>query len=318
MLSGYLKNRLPPSDRVLLQKWYDSFGEAEEGVPGLEDQSASEKLGEELDRRIRSIAEQPAPKRLVPWRKMAAAIVLLAVAGAALWYAGDVRIQQPTEKPSSLQLVFHEVKTGVRQVKKLTLPGGSSIHLNANSKIRIPEVFDNNSRTVYLDEGEAFFEVARDSLRPFLVESGALHIKVLGTAFNVRAYHGLDDIAVAVSAGRVQVSDTSGVLGELTANQGISYSKENGVASIYGVSAGHVHAWMTGVVHLEKAGFEELALAMANLYGIALKSEDPQTAGYRYNLIVRSDRSLEETMDLICQIHKNNYRRKENEITIYP
>ncbi len=69
----------------------------------------------------------------------------------------------------------------------LCLADGTVVTLNADSKIHYPDRFIGNERQVSL-EGEAFFEVAKDSLRPFVVKTNGIDVRVLGTAFNLKAY----------------------------------------------------------------------------------------------------------------------------------
>ncbi len=88
----------------------------------------------------------------------------------------------------------------------VTLDDGSSIFLNPNSKISYAKNFNQgNIREIYLS-GEAFFEVAKNPNKPFLVYANELITKVLGTSFNVRAYANEKDITVKVRTGRVAVA----------------------------------------------------------------------------------------------------------------
>ncbi|SEK27496.1 FecR family protein [Parapedobacter koreensis] len=321
-MDGYLKGELPAEDMELLQRWYDSFGESEAKVPGLEDDEASQALRNELDARIQQVIAYPAavPRvhRRMPWQRMAVAAVLIATLGGAIWWTLHRQQLEKEIQLSAQHLAFRKVKTGIRQIKKLVLPDGSVIHVNANSVIRIPERMDGDTREVFLDEGEAYFQVARDTLRPFVVQAADLHVEVLGTAFNVKSYDFLEDITVAVTHGKVRVSDTARVLRYLTANEGLTYHKMNGQLRMAKSVHTTANGWISGLVPLEKARFDELALALYNLYGVRLKSDDPRTMRHHYNLNLRADRSLEETMDVICSIHKTTYRRTGNEITIYP
>jgi transmembrane sensor len=88
----------------------------------------------------------------------------------------------------------------------VTLDDGSSIFLNPNSKISYAQNFNQgNIREIYLS-GEAFFEVAKNPNKPFLVYANELITKVLGTSFNVRAYADEKDVTVKVRTGRVAVA----------------------------------------------------------------------------------------------------------------
>jgi transmembrane sensor len=127
---------------------------------------------------------------------------LAAVAGVALgayqvWFSGD------------------RYATPVGGVASLPLEDGSRITLNTDSKVRV--IFSNRERHVDLSQGEAFFEVASDGNRPFVVQAGASRVVAVGTKFSVRREHG--EIQVVVTEGKVRVEDerlTSGSAGRVT------------------------------------------------------------------------------------------------------
>ena len=81
----------------------------------------------------------------------------------------------------------HTYKTALGEVQTITLHDGSRIFLNAGSEQRVPDKFAETTRFVWL-EGEGFFEVAKDSLHPFIVETEKTRTEVLGTKFNMSAY----------------------------------------------------------------------------------------------------------------------------------
>ena len=97
---------------------------------------------------------------------------------------------------SNIELVANEVD------QKVILPDGTIVFLNDNSKISYPTSFEANKRVVSL-EGEAFFEVMRDTIRPFLIHTPHSDIEVLGTSFNVNTENMQTE--VAVRTGKVKV-----------------------------------------------------------------------------------------------------------------
>ncbi len=86
----------------------------------------------------------------------------------------------------------------------LTLPDGSRVVINSKSKLTYDKSFGENTREVYL-EGEAYFDVIRNIGHPFIVHTRTLDIKVLGTAFNVRAYKNETSTAATLVRGAVEV-----------------------------------------------------------------------------------------------------------------
>lgn len=106
---------------------------------------------------------------------------------------------------------------------KITLSDGTKVWVNAQSKLNFPAQFSGDERRVSL-EGEAYFEVAHDAKKPFYVDSKAGEIKVLGTHFNVFAYH--DDIRATLVEGKVEVRQQENKL-ELNPGEFASLSKNN-------------------------------------------------------------------------------------------
>ena len=100
---------------------------------------------------------------------------------------------------------LEEKITKAGQKSIITLFDGTKIILNANSKLRYPHHFSKSSREVYLI-GEAYFEVAHDTTRPFVVKSGKVSTTVLGTKFNICAFPEDKNIKVSLVEGKVLVS----------------------------------------------------------------------------------------------------------------
>lgn len=91
------------------------------------------------------------------------------------------------------------------EIKIVTLSDGTKIWLNAGSRLTYPAAFHGNKREVSLD-GEAYFDVAHNASAPFVVHSGHVTTRVLGTRFNISAYQGERNIIVSVDQGKVGVS----------------------------------------------------------------------------------------------------------------
>jgi ferric-dicitrate binding protein FerR (iron transport regulator) len=93
--------------------------------------------------------------------------------------------------------------------QEVTLPDGSKVWLNANSKLTYPKEFNGNTREVKL-EGEAFFDVIKDPSQPFIIGNKDFEVKVLGTSFNVMGYANSNEVLVTVVTGTVAFKATTG------------------------------------------------------------------------------------------------------------
>ncbi|PHZ84741.1 FecR family protein [Paremcibacter congregatus] len=98
---------------------------------------------------------------------------------------------------------YTEYSTGIAQLERVKLPDGSVITLGAGSKIQV-SVSQSKERRVIMEQGEALFAVARDTTRPFIVSSGDINVRVLGTTFNVHKMGG--DVTVSLLEGEVHVA----------------------------------------------------------------------------------------------------------------
>lgn len=143
--------------------------------------------------------EEPAsPKRIESWWAVAATFLVVAIGAG--FGAQHVWFSSPVELAYSQQ----NVSTGVGEQKNIVLSDGSSLHINTNSSVTID--FDENERHLVLLKGEAHFQVAHDSERPFVVTAGDNTVTAVGTAFNLQY---LDDQAfeLVVTEGKVLVKD---------------------------------------------------------------------------------------------------------------
>jgi ferric-dicitrate binding protein FerR (iron transport regulator) len=169
-----------------------------------------------LNRKMHGDAQEDSSpaKRRYTWA--AAAGVALIIAVAALWWLNG------TSSSGTENLVV----ASNAAVLNDTLPDGSRVSLNKNSQLSYPAAFTGEQREVTLN-GEAFFEVSHDAQHPFLIHTGMMEVKVLGTSFNVRAYPQGDSVHVSVKTGKVQcVADGDTVI--ITAGEYAVYTKNSG------------------------------------------------------------------------------------------
>lgn len=162
------------------------------------------------------------------WPVMAAAAVLMVIAGAAFFIFNE-SFTSGMDEPS---LVL--VATGAGERKHITLPDHSIVSLEPGSTLRYPESFDAGSRQVMLD-GEAFFDVQHDEKHPFTIEANDIRTTVLGTSFNVEAFQGTSQKVVVVT-GLVKVQPLNGGQSlpgvETPAGQSAEYDKGSGNINI--------------------------------------------------------------------------------------
>lgn len=111
---------------------------------------------------------------------------------------------------TSVKTTNHTLKVPFGKKFKITLSDGTKVYLNSGSNITYPTKFDNSKERVVELQGEAFFEVVKNTKKPFIVKTDLLNVRVLGTNFNVSAYKNDEVNSVILVTGKVAVSKSIG------------------------------------------------------------------------------------------------------------
>ncbi|WP_160000047.1 FecR domain-containing protein [Roseomonas sp. 18066] len=214
--------------------------------------------------------------RVLPTRRRAlrAAAVLGLAASLALVLAPEPLLREP------LRRLAAEHATGTGELRRVLLADGSAVHLAPRSAIATH--FTLTERRVTLLQGEAFFEVARDPARPFLVEAAGAELRVLGTAFDVNL---LDDrLELAVQHGQVRLTDPAQappLTAELGAGERISLSRAGAAPRRDRLAPAVVAAWRDGPVFVQDATVAEVVALLGRYHHALFLLRDPELAGRR-------------------------------------
>lgn len=306
-LNCQLPEPLSAEEEKLIADWFDKRnGNA---LPDIEqDKSYLQRIEAELYKNIDGIIGHRALRiKRRRWLHVAASVAFCAF----LSIGGYLLTRSKKEK-----LMAFQNTSGITQ--KSILPDGSVLWLNAASKVRIPAKFDGKQRTVYLDEGEAFFDIARNEKRPFYVHTPALTIKVLGTAFNVKSYKQLDEIRVAVTEGMVGIAKGDEELEKLAKDSELIFDKSAGVYSVRQVESQKLSRWRQGEIFLLDAPLKDLVLAMEHKYQVNIAWPDERFDSERISIQVLPEQTLEEILGVLVKIFNVRYDRNGKEVVIRP
>lgn len=227
----------------------------------------------------------PMLRRRLWWRIAAAAVVLL---GSLLVWRLYV---QPADAP------LRTATTDANSTLLVQLSDGTTIRLNRNSQLVYPENFQGTLRSVKLS-GEAFFQVAADAQRPFLIETTLGQVRVLGTTFNVRAFPEESTLEVYVQEGRVRVTPTGGQPHELSAGQSLRYDKNAASVQMSLRGDANALAWMTGQLSFQNAPLSKIAQALERHYRVAIEIENSALADCKLYFNVQVGR-LQDAWDVL-------------------
>nr|WP_315256334.1 FecR domain-containing protein [uncultured Flavobacterium sp.] len=193
------------------------------------------------------------------------------------------------------------------------LPDGSTILLNENSSIEYNQnKFDDKTREVTL-VGEAYFDINRNEKKPFIVHTGKVQTKVLGTAFNINAYNNSNKIEVTVTRGKVQVGDLEKVYGIITPNQQIKVNKATLGYQQKNVNAETVVEWKSKYLILDNINMEEAIALISQKYKVAITLSNDKIKNCRITASFLNDEDLDHILKVICSVIETEYHYTTND-----
>lgn len=220
------------------------------------------------------VSRETVHKKVVPFRQKSvsfqiikiAAILLLLLAGG----YGVRHVMIKVGMPEGQLFVYQTDNT----TKKFILNDGSAIWLNKHSEIRIPGNFNRINRSVSI-EGEAYFEVAHNAKVPFIISTGNTVIKVMGTAFNVRAIKSDTKVKVTVYSGHVAfylANEPSKITHLKTGDKGVFIIGTNNITKENSRNSNDL-AWKTGTLIFKDATLDELCDALSDYFNTEVKAD---------------------------------------------
>jgi len=189
----------------------------------------------------------------------------------------------------------------------LALSDGSHIVLNTRSEVKYPEKFGNEGREVYF-WGEAFFEIASDPTRPFVIEAGDARIKVLGTSFNINADPVTGITEVVVNTGTVlfyYVDKNENILGQVTLHKGDKgiYNRITRKLEKMLNNNRNVMSWKTGILVFNETTLDEVMDVVGKKYDVNIHLEDAGLARLKLTATFDNE-SLDSVLEVLSLVHK--------------
>lgn len=289
-LLKYLKGELSQSEAAEVEQWSSQSPDNEKTLVSLAKvynlgQLARPYTAKEVEDAWRKTCDKAGvalyPKRASkvyrPWLfwGMAAAITVLLSVNLALIYRGMHQKEEGTIVLTSQQGKF----------VKYTLPDSTVVTLNHNSSLEFPMAFNGNERRVKLD-GEGFFDVVRDEEKPFIVETGKeIHIKVLGTEFNLQSFSNDDIVQVSLITGSVEVSREGVADFKYVMHPSERFTCnitdwEMKVETMQGVTGTE---WMSNKLIFSDTTLKEVARQISNHFGVTVTIDDAALNSIRFS-----------------------------------
>ncbi|WP_217604569.1 FecR family protein [Chitinophaga sp. GbtcB8] len=265
VVERYLNGQATNEDLLLIEQWLQQTGNKEYEL------TAEKKkiIAGRLLPRLKAITQTAAPgarkplhlfpKRLV---RIAAAILVLITTGTLGWI-----FRQPLADRIA-PVAMNTVKAGPYEIKKVQLPDQTMVTLNTGASVSYPVAYRGKQRTATV-EGEAFFEIAADKHKPFIVHTPSLDVTVLGTSFVVKEQQHF--VTVSVITGKVKVAAAEQSLAALEAGRQVQYNKQSHKAALQPVDIQQVMAWTRHSFSFQEVPLEQVLQAIAQKWNVKLE-----------------------------------------------
>ncbi|MCW9706483.1 FecR family protein [Fodinibius salsisoli] len=330
LIQRYITGSCPKEEQMKVEKWMDedpANRELVDEVNNIWELSSEEEFDVNVqtawttfrDREIKGEANAIKNSRkgagvrqkMLPVFRAAAAILLAAFVGWFSWQS----IDQGAEKVASISTVMQTLETGNGERAQLTFSDGTVVTLNSGSTLEYPKAFRETQRKVKL-RGEAYFEVAPNKDRPFIVDAGMAEVEVLGTKFNVRAWSmvgvGVREGKVAVNAQSTDLNTKERVL--LTKGEYASVIENKGLSEVQAVDVEKEMLWLTGGMHFDNEPFSDVVKRLERNFNVHIKITDQELRTVPFTGTFQKA-ELGEVLDVISASMGVDYRRSDTLVT---
>jgi transmembrane sensor len=322
-----------------MKKVWKQLGRRSTGLAERSFESHLHRLNNEIFESADLSPTSPGVKKLSPIRKLLQKkhyrLVWGAVAASILLFWFFFR----TNKDSGVSPINNTVSTKVGGKASVNLPDGSKVWLNGDSRITYSENFTNKTREVTLS-GEAYFEVAKDKTKPFIIHTRTINLKVLGTAFNVRSYDNEKETETALVHGSVEVTlrnrpDQKILLkpGEkllvknipvdsLLKNKKQKTDEDTPIAVLtnmnyYGADSSSIEtSWTKNQLVFNDEPLDKIALNLERWFNVQVTIVDERMKKDKYTATIEEDDKLEDFLEALRLVEGFHYSVKNREVII--
>jgi hypothetical protein len=323
LFESYLQNKLSEAEQqqmmeIIQQGAYDDF--LKEKIQNLLEKEdvievIDKKQGDHILQYILSKPTEPKvlpldtkkrkSKKIVQSLLVAASIIALIAIANSLFFKKQSSIIEPVIKE---EVVAENTLIDFSGKQLVHLPDGSTVLLNDNSSLKYDQnSFNKQTREVTLF-GEAFFDIKHNKEKPFIVHTGKVQTKVLGTAFNINAQNSSDNIEVTVARGKVQVGDTERIYGVIIPNQQIKVNKTTLDYKQNSVSAAVVTEWKSNYLILDDINMAEAVSLISQKYKVQILISNEKIKNCRITASFLNEEDLDHVLKVISSVLETEYR----------
>ncbi|MBK5720731.1 FecR family protein [Dysgonomonas sp. Marseille-P4677] len=321
-IAKYIRQEVSASEKLEIESWVNSSVENSRLFDQLlnewENIYDSPELFVQADKNkiwtnISSQIQTAIPKKLYTKRFLIKIAGVAAMLALIIGIASTFFVKSTIETVASSQSIT-TIETMLGQKMQMTLPDGSKVWLNSDSKLTYNGNFNNSDRIVNL-EGEAFFNVSKNEQKKFIVKTSSVDVVVKGTSFDVSAYRDEKQISISLLEGKVAITDKNGKhMTDMKPNELAIISRQNLRYTLYKENAETYRAWVNDQLIFYNADIYEVTKKLERWYGINITLVNPDER-QKYTFSVKAE-SLRELLELFNKITPIDYKINGKEVAI--
>ncbi|MDR1273233.1 MAG: DUF4974 domain-containing protein [Odoribacteraceae bacterium] len=197
---------------------------------------------------------------------------------------------------------------------RLLLADQTEVRLNSETEVRYPVNFSEGERVVHV-KGEAFFKVARDTARPFVVMAGEMRVEALGTEFNVNTYRDQDALTTTLVSGLVRVTDEASGRNTVL-HPGQQARLRAGELTVREVNTMETIAWINGQFLYYDMPLEQIARQLERWYNVSIYFQEEALRAYTFTGVIKRYHSLREICSYIEETTNVHFLINEQDVTV--
>lgn len=211
-------------------------------------------------------------------------------------------IQTENKEVGKQKVQIHRLSIPRGETFKVVLSEGTEVFLNSDSRLVYPTVFKGKEKIVSL-EGEAYFKVSKDVEHPFIVKTGNVQVRVLGTEFNVRGYSPAD-VRITLITGKVAVSDTCGTHNvEMEPGQSAQLSTD-GTFAVSEVNIESFLYWKEGFFYFDDIPLADMMKEIGRWYNIDIEFRNSKIMDLRMHFFANRHQDIFNLIELLNRMER--------------
>ena len=221
-----------------------------------------------------------------------------------------------TDDEDPKPLVYNELVIPRGGRYNLKLADGTEVWLNAGSSLKFPVAFNDSTRVVFLT-GEAYFEVAHHN-KPFIVNSGEMAVRVLGTTFNISAYEDEAVMRTTLVEGSVKImlGNTSDIIKTLAPNDQAIISKDDATLEVTAVNTDQYTSWVQGKLEFNNDNLEVVMKRLARWYDFEFEFENVSARNFHFTARIKNDQNISSILEMLEMTTDVKFEIRDNKIIV--